>query len=63
MMVDGAAADTESLEDQAAKTASQTLGASLGSDSPYLVPPKSPPLHPSAMQCDIASVLLGISAA
>jgi hypothetical protein len=37
MMVDGAAADTESLQNQAAETASRTLGASLGSDSPYLV--------------------------
>lgn len=35
-MVDGAAADTESLQNQAAETASRTLGASLGSDSPYL---------------------------
>ena len=36
-MVDGAAADTETLQHQAAETASRALGASLGSDSPYLV--------------------------
>jgi hypothetical protein len=41
-MVDGAAADTESLQDQAARSASQALGASLGSDSPYLVTPPRP---------------------
>ena len=37
MMVDGAAADTESLQNQAAESASRKLGESLGSDSPYLV--------------------------
>ena len=47
--MDGAPADTQSLQAQAAASASKTLGASLGSDSPYLVLSLSLPPSPHSL--------------